>query len=325
MFPAVETSLDYMSCKPMSEPTPTHDAIIYAHYGPLPRHLLNTIENSRVFNPDLPIFVLGDQPNDALKRVSATFIPFESVQSPEHRDFIESYRHISTESVQFERFCISRWFYVWQLMKQKKLKRVIHLDSDGYLFAPASEMFDLLSNYPIVTAVQGCPYCAIIQESLDGLIQSILKLCHDTTTLDLMEAAWQKNVESGQLPQNLNDMLLLERYMDSRGDCAYYHQLPPTEGFFDLGIAIPEGCVIKGRRKRFYWRIENSRLVPYIRHAKDGRFQRVYCLHFDGGQKRKMARYNRVSGSPFKIVELLSKQLLHNNTFLGFKRRLAPA
>lgn len=253
-----------------------NQAIIYVHYGPLPRYLLHTIENSRVFNPQTPIYVIGDHFNHRLHKFSVQFVSFSELETKEHRFFLKNYEHISTESVTFERFCIIRWFHMWQLMRKYGIQQAIHCDSDCFLFTNTDSLHEQLSLFDLTTAQGGCPHFALIHRPLDDLIQYCLSVFSDKTGLAQRKEQWQFSVESVGPAANLNDMRVISEYTQMSESCAFYDDLPPMDGVFERGIALSDGYEM---HRKTHWKG-----TGLLTHAKE-----IFYSHFWPGFKRRLA------------------------------------
>ena len=138
-------------------PSPTDSAptdIYYVHSGPIPRYLLCSLENTRVFNPDARIFLIGDHTHAQFDRLEVTLVPIKDLPQTELEVFQKSYVHTSGNPEGFERFCFSRWFLLKeamlafrieaQLSKDQVLElymNQIYLGSRAYGFEAAAQTY----------------------------------------------------------------------------------------------------------------------------------------------------------------------------------------
>jgi hypothetical protein len=114
--------------------------IIFVHRG-LPlirdRFLRIALRQARLASPANDIFLLTDYPRPYLGAIKQ--IQIGSLGKPAaalHR----AYSHASTNRVEFEKFCFSRWFYVREFMRRASIARACVLDSDVMLFSPIEHL-----------------------------------------------------------------------------------------------------------------------------------------------------------------------------------------
>jgi len=122
-------------------------SIVLIHLGPeIPQYLTTCVEQVRVFNPDVPIYLLGNE--RALARIPKTlpviFIAVESLsKSSSHQLFLRR-NHLDKNFLRgFWLYTTERFFYLYELMKKFELKDVVHVENDIMIY------FDLKEALPV--------------------------------------------------------------------------------------------------------------------------------------------------------------------------------
>jgi len=111
--------------------------IIHKGYQP---YLKYNLKISSKFNN---IFLIGDSSVEFLERISdkITFINIEKYSKINKiNKFKNSFTNYSTNSFNFEWFCFERIFIIKEFMKEFKLDRVFHIDSDNILLTDINEL-----------------------------------------------------------------------------------------------------------------------------------------------------------------------------------------
>ncbi len=77
-------------------------------------------------------------------------IPIKDCLNPGVNDFSKVYRHLSTNSADFEFFCIVRWIIARNLCRLLNLPAIFHFDHDSIPFFHVDELRELLTNREIM-------------------------------------------------------------------------------------------------------------------------------------------------------------------------------
>lgn len=241
------------------------------------------IESARTFNPECPIFLLGTNNDKQLKRFHVDFIALDDLETSDHRLFLDHYHHLSVNPFDFEIFCFSRWFYIDACMKKYDLRKAIHLDSDCLLFDSFENISDRLSEHRFALSHGGGPHCTWIQENLDPLLNLILESYTSKEKLQSEIEHYQKNQQAHRC-----DMFSWNQLQNS-GIAKNYSEMS-LNGIFEHNIGMDERFEKGRKRKRIIWKLEEGLLIPYLK--KDGQLVRAFNLHYKGGAKRWMRRFN---------------------------------
>jgi hypothetical protein len=113
--------------------------IIFIHYG-MPNFLNTTIRQAFYTNTHSNIILLGDKENNVLSS-KCNHIYFEHYNK-NIKYLKEVYQHKSTNSYEFEFFCIKRWFVLLEYMKESKIDWLFYLDSDVLVYNSIQSFFE---------------------------------------------------------------------------------------------------------------------------------------------------------------------------------------
>ena len=183
-------------------------------------YLKYTLKQARYFNPDTPIYLLGDESNNQYNFVTHINIEdyFDSA-----REFSKHYVHMSFTPQKFEQFCFERWFIILDFVKKNKIETFLCLDSDVLLFSKSNEIHNKYKNFSFTMRGNGGAGLNYFSS-----IEALEEFCEYTTshyinpqhfhTLELNWAGYQERKHGG-----VCDMLLFALYkaenQEKIGDC----------------------------------------------------------------------------------------------------------
>lgn len=280
-------------------PSPPNSAptdIYYIHRGPVPNYLLCSMENTRVFNPDARIFLIGDHTHAKFPRLEITLVPIKNLQHTELEAFQKSYVHTSGNPEGFERFCFIRWFLLKEAMLACGSDTALHLDSDCMIFDTAQALTQRLLPPPAVCyyGTSGNPHVAVFRKegitsltaTLSGLFDS--ELHRDWVKIDWLAAR-----------QYFCDMTGLGEHLRLHPE-QVSSQMIWDDAIVEQTMSEPDGYERwpgPKKLKRVQWREEGGKLIPYLRNLTSNQWVRALALHYKGSAKRRMRRFNTLSSS----------------------------
>lgn len=304
-------------------PSPPDNAptdIYYIHRGPIPRYLLCSLENTRVFNPDARLFLIGDHSHAQFGRLEVTLVAIKDLPQTELEAFQKSYVHTSGNPEGFERFCFSRWFLLKEAMLACGSDTALHLDSDCMIFDTAQALTQRLLPPPAVCyyGTSGNPHVAVFRkEGIAGLTATLSGLFDSD-----LHRTWVKT-----------DWLAARQYFCDMTGLGEHRRLHPeqvrSQMVWDDAILEQTMSEADGyerwpgpkKLKRVQWREEGEKLVPYLRSLTSNQWVRALALHYKGAAKRRMRKFNTLSSS--RLKRRVSKWMFNNiapiNLLSGFK------
>lgn len=176
--------------------------LVYVHVGPeLPKYLPTAISQARVFNPECPIFLLGN--SQALssyneEQENVTKVSLESLtKSSSHQQFIRNVRLSG-----LWRYAIERFLYLDDFIQQYDLKNVFHTENDVMIY------FDISTKL------------SVFMENYDGMVASVFD-CDERSVPSFVfisnptpSEAFAKFIAL-RSSQNTTDMALLGSFKDT--------------------------------------------------------------------------------------------------------------
>ena len=129
--------------------------LVYVHLGsPIPEYLIVSITQARLFNPDCPIYVIADP--EACEQVPR--LDSLGVQKISTNSLSKSWQHELFKQRVPNRglflFAKERFYYLEELVREKNLEDVFHVENDVMIFFNLEEKLDLFRQlYPGMLAV----------------------------------------------------------------------------------------------------------------------------------------------------------------------------
>ena len=176
-------------------------SLVYVHIGPkLPDYLSIAVSQARLFNPEVPIYLLAESValNDFdYEKEKINLIPLESLTiSDSHKRFNH---YIRTKG--FWRYALERFLYLDDFIQQYKLTNVFHTENDVMIY------FDLLEKLPLFQEY----YKGMIASVFDCDERSVPSFVYFSTPIPSFEFA--KYISKKGL-KGANDMYLLSDFKD---------------------------------------------------------------------------------------------------------------
>lgn len=306
-----------------AQPSPSDSSstdIYYIHCGPVPRYLLQSMENTRVFNPVARIFLIGDHSHAQFSRLGVTLVPISELPQNEIEAFQKSYKHTSGNPEGFERFCFTRWFLLKEAMLAWGSDTALHLDSDCMIFDTAQALTQRLLPQSALCyyGTSGNPHVALFRrEGIAGLTATLSGLFDSELYHQWIKTNWrtERNFfcdmtglyeHRRQHPEQINSQIVWDEVIIEQ-------TMSETDGY--------ERWPGPKKLKRVQWREEGGRLVPYLRELAGNRWIRALALHYKGASKRRMRRFNALSSSNLgrKLKTLVFNNIAPLNFFAVLK------
>jgi hypothetical protein len=273
--------------------------LVFVHIGKqFPKHLIYAIEQAQLFNPETPVFLLGNKEaftEKKLNNLNINEITIESLNiSKNHITY-----NINAKSSGFWRYTLERFLVLDDFIQQYKMFNVFHIENDVMIY------FDLKDSLPIfqkcypnmMATVFDCDQRSVPSfvyianpETSENLSKFIAKRAHlDTTdmeTLSLFKDAFygSKGHLPILIPSYANDYPMTNIFKNTAKDPKpFYNHLDDLKMIFDaaalgqfLGGIDPilgeskigfmgEASVFLPMHFRFTWIKDiKSRWIPHI-------------------------------------------------------------
>lgn len=230
-------------------------SLVFVHIGPkIPLYVGVAVAQARLFNPDCPIYLVGNKEALHAWKMSQKILPIcvacESLtKSKSHRKFAANSAH---DSKSFEGFWVStseRFFYLEEVIRDFQLKDVFHLENDVMLYA------DLNSLLPVFQA----HYRGMIGATFDSDSRCIPGFIYISDEKPISKLG---SFMADQAPKGMNDMQIIQEFKRLKQGI-YIDHLP---------IIFPEYVAQIGLKNSLGQ--TSSRPDPFHRHFD--RFQAIF-------------------------------------------------
>lgn len=245
----------------------------------------------------------GDAANN-----SDEFYP-DAISSAEFEVFRRNYRHMSSNSIDFELLCFRRYFLLLTVAKKKRLNHFWLIDSDVLLLEDLNEFtetFLLRNKYRASLSSQKKPkespgaYFIAASPHISfwttGALEDFSNFCLTvyTTHNDVLNLKYQYHLQNG-IPGGICDMTILDLWARGydgvfnnatahlNGFSFYDHNINTSNNYDEDGIQMIKGLNVK--------RVYNNRIWCYVWSPILKTRFRVGCLHFQGNAKVLMRTF----------------------------------
>jgi len=282
--------------------------IVYIHGG-YSWYLPIAIKNGRQFAGD-NVYFLGD----TFGRVVASWLGAQTAKLSSHfessDEFASHYTHHSTLPVDFELFCIQRWFVLRDFMKAKGLKQCVYLDTDNLVCAPLEPFMEKLQSYGLSFTGYSAHICFVNDwEVLDRFCSFVLDIYSDKERHSEL-VAWKEKMlaEAGQ--GGVSDMTMFYWFYQKHPDLLAKYSDIFEESPFDVSLDdVREWQADEQGLKKITW--EGSTPVA---HRKEGSAVNLATLHHQGTGKSALHKHASLvsDGSLIGRSILMTIQRLYN-------------
>ena len=128
-------------------------SLVFVHLGNyIPDYLPYTITQARFFNPEIDIYLIINESvlEQAASTIPAICVACESLQrSPAHKNFCERSTLERSSAKGFWFYTSERFFYLDELVRERQLSDVFHLENDILLYENLATLLPLMQkHYP---------------------------------------------------------------------------------------------------------------------------------------------------------------------------------
>jgi hypothetical protein len=281
------------------------DTVIITHLGWSP--YLETCVR-RALKATNRVVLLGDEKNADLGMGEHHLVTDATLQDG-IGEFRSAYQHLSrSQRLDFERFCVERWFLIRNFLRRENLDGCLAIDSDVLLFGNVAEDSLRFSEYSMTfgrwDSVRAVPHCNFIRgrEAIDDFCSYVMDVYSDSYKLKQLAEINQKKFKSAWI----SDMSLLASWgASSRFPIGYLENTVADGVGFDS--CLDDIGTYVGRR--FFpgvlkpWKKLTFRDgIPYATIRSNGLTVPMKCIHYHGGMKILMDRHDRGVAEDWSIA-----------------------
>ena len=279
----------------MSSAAPARDLPVLFFQAGDARHLPYTFWQAQHWAGGSPLILLGDESNRHYRGRGLEHVPIRDFASavPRLRDL---YVHISSNTAEFEFFCLARWLVMEEFARRQGLHEFLYLDCDILLYEKPSIMVRELPLCRMTLAsagssgdpmAQACISPSVVRDPtiLEEFSQLLFSFYSDPRKLEETKKHFEFAIR--QKMSAVSDMWFFGGLMARRPSDFYSTWTPPREGLLDFDINQSAGFRISGGMKDILFRDG----VPYGFYEPTARWIRFGCLHFGGHAKKHIRKY----------------------------------
>jgi hypothetical protein len=198
--------------------------VVFIHFGDIPNYLIDAITQAASYNNK--VYLLTDNTSVVCK---AEIIDSTQINSDETL-FKSYYKHMSSNTYQFEYMCIYRWFVLKNFMNTKQIEKVVYLDSDVFLYSHTANIMSNYSDFEFGYCVPenqdnyywaGSACCSIWSKNSINMFCENIKAYYTSDKIEILNEKWKYHSDNTILG-GICDMTFL--YFFSK-----------EKGFFNLG------------------------------------------------------------------------------------------
>ena len=299
--------------------TGDHFPVVLVHLGN-PPYLEYCLRQIRKFNPETPLYLLGDESNDVFDFVIHRHLTDPGLSIDIDR-FRTIYQHYSNFDVHWERLCMERWLFIRNLLRQENLPGCLAIDSDVLLFCNIDEETRRFRDYAMTfahwDANRNLVHCNFIQNrtALDSFCDYLFQVYEDATMMARVKKEnskshgrfwisdmslfgdWNRQTDFPTLffEDCYDDEICFDRSLDNREYFQSQFYFPGLRRY--KKIRFVEGCP--------YGRLKDGRSVPLKCIHYHGHFKFLMSDHFHGGHSHwktfRTLLWHSISNIPKKL------------------------
>jgi len=274
------------------------------------QHLPYTFWQARHWAGSSPLILLGDKANRHYRGLEHVPIHDFASSVPRLRD---SYVHMSSNTAEFEFFCLARWLVIEEFARRQGLREFLYLDSDVLLYETVANIVRWIPPCRMTLAWQGP------QNSVGGVVSAGEALIRDAGVLgefcetmisfyENREAVDDAQVKFAEMITNkkggISDMWFWTLFARQNQQAIHNTWDPLKEVHLDINIFQSGGFRYREGLKEIKFRDGQ----PYGFYEPTQRWVRFASLHFGGATKKKMHLYlGRPSNPSLTYARLLER------------------
>lgn len=255
-------------------------------------HLALSVYQSRVFNPDAEIILLGDATNDRFGDLVTHVNVYDYFDSA--LNFAKHFKHLSNNNYFIVLACIQRWFVLRDYMKARGIESVFHVDTDIMLYENVGKMHKYFQNVDFNFSYLTSGHSTFVNslDALDAMCEFMLEQFAIKENLVKYEERFANKPPNS--PGGIGDMTLIREFVQTGSYRFLDTGQPYGDNALDHNVNVADGFMHNGSHKTLFWK----NYQPYGYHKETGRTVKFDTLHFQGVGKRLMPRFmtNNMAG-----------------------------
>lgn len=223
----------------------------------------------------------------------------QDLMTPAYANLLLDYVHMSTNHYTFELFCLTRWFYLLEFMKQQDIELALHCDSDVLLYCNAGAAYEPFKDCWFTLALGSSPATSYIQRDALRMFCEFVSNAYanpDSAALRAARGVFEE-MQAQHLAGGISDMYWWREFAHQAREVNFdVGEMTTIHGgtTFDHNINTPDGYLMRGGIKDV--RVVSDKPEGYLQApppAVTVTTVRFNALHFQGGAKHLMKDYAR--------------------------------
>lgn len=258
-------------------------------------YLKYALKQTRKFNPNSPIYLLGDDENNEYSFVTHVNI---SEYSKSADEFKNVYRHKSASPYDYELFCFLRWFYIKEFIIKNNIESFVYLDSDVLVFSNLTDVLKPFKTLSIANEGVAMPAFTYFgnRKALIDFCEFMIMQYTDTHYMHRLELHWAEHKKRNW--GGICDMVVFEFYFEEYPGNLGKLDTIVNDSVFDQYIRLSDGFKMDGDNKKFCW--QNGK--PYGFHLQLKKWIKFHGIHYQGHSKALM--YKHYTGGGYYLYRL---------------------
>jgi putative methyltransferase (TIGR04325 family) len=185
--------------------------VVYIHLGSLPAFLFTSIKQALRYNKQ--VYLLTDT---SVTIDNVTIVNVNDYLT--HVDKFESvYKHMSSNTENFEKICIKRWIILSNFLNQNKIDVCYYSDSDVMLYANVSDVYENYKSYDSVYTLPeyqenfrwtASACCSFWKKETLNIFSEFILSSYSNDKIQILKDKWDYH-QKMQIPGGVCDMTLL--------------------------------------------------------------------------------------------------------------------
>jgi hypothetical protein len=257
------------------------------------RHLPYTFWQARHWAGNSPLILLGDKANRHYRGLEHVPIRDFASMVPRLRDL---YVHISSNTAEFEFFCLARWLVMEEFARRQGLKEFLYLDSDVLLYETIGNIVRVIPPCRMTLAWEAPQNSvgevvsageALIRDGgvLGEFCKTLISFYENRGAVDDAQKKFAEMVKNKK--GGVSDMWFWTLFARQNYQAIHNTWDPEKEVHLDINIFQSGGFRYREGLKDIEFRDGQ----PYGFYEPTQRWVRFSTLHFGGASKKKMHQY----------------------------------
>jgi hypothetical protein len=171
-------------------------------------YVILSLKTALYYNPNSTIYFISNEPH-IIEKYFSTDPPknlkcyiFEDFEDSNTKIFDNNYIHLSSNHMLFEKFAISSYFYIYNLMNKFNLNDIIIIETDVFVFCNLTDKFNNyfnINDFDIILANKNTICCSYGKKIyFENFVNASLKMYSDIKILEVFKNIYNNMKNDGK-------------------------------------------------------------------------------------------------------------------------------